>query len=99
MVGTGHQRRVPFGALSRLLGSQRRLLTKSAEQPLSQVAIKLVSADRSLAESQLPRWKRAGRLAHPHLLRMSAWGGCQLDGLPCLYNVMEYADQTLAQLL
>ena len=27
------------------------------------------------------------------------WGGCQLDGLPYLYVVMEYADQTLAQLL
>jgi hypothetical protein len=26
-------------------------------------------------------------------------GGCQLDGLPYLYVVMEYADQTLAQLL
>ena len=73
-------------------------LTRSAARP-SEVAIKLVPANRALAESQLPRWKRAGALAHPHLLRLLEWGGCQLDGLPYLYAVMEYADQTLAQLL
>jgi serine/threonine-protein kinase len=73
-------------------------LTKSAARP-ADVAIKLVPTNRALAESQLPRWKRAGGLAHPHLLRLFEWGGCQLDGLPYLYTVMEYADQTLAQLL
>jgi len=74
-------------------------LTKSAARFPSEVAIKLVPTSRALAESQLPRWKRAGGLAHPHLLRLLEWGGCQLDGLPYLYTVMEYADQTLAQLL
>jgi serine/threonine protein kinase len=74
-------------------------LTKSAARGPSEVAIKLVPTNRALAESQLPRWKRAGSLAHPHLLRLLEWGGCQLDGLPYLYTVMEYADQTLAQLL
>jgi serine/threonine protein kinase len=74
-------------------------LTKSAARGPAEVAIKLVPTNRALAESQLPRWKRAGSLAHPHLLRLFEWGGCQLDGLPYLYTVMEYADQTLAQLL
>ena len=73
-------------------------LTKSAGRP-EELAIKLVPTNRALAEAQLPRWKRAGGLAHPHLLRLFEWGGCQLDGLPYLYTVMEYADQTLAQLL
>ena len=73
-------------------------LTKSPKHP-SEVAIKLVPADRALAESLLPRWKRAERLTHPRLLRLFEWGGCQLEGLPYLYTVMEYADQTLAQLL
>jgi serine/threonine protein kinase len=73
-------------------------LTRSAARPV-EVAIKLVPTNRALAESQLPRWKRAGTLAHPHLLRLFEFGGCQLDGLPYLYAVMEYADQTLAQLL
>ena len=74
-------------------------VTKSAARSPSELAIKLVPTSRALAESQLPRWKRAGGLAHPHLLRLLEWGGCQLDGLPYLYTVMEYADQTLAQLL
>jgi serine/threonine protein kinase len=74
-------------------------LAKSAAPGPSEVAVKLVPADRALAESQLPRWKRAGRIAHPHLIRLLQWGGCQLDGLPYLYVVMEYADQSLAQVL
>ncbi|HEY2418314.1 MAG TPA: protein kinase [Steroidobacteraceae bacterium] len=74
-------------------------LTRSAAPDSSEVAVKLVATDRALAESQLPRWKRAGGLVHPHLLGLLQWGGCQLDGLPHLYVAMEYADQTLAQLL
>ncbi len=74
-------------------------LTKSTAPRASEVAIKLVPVNRSLAETLLPRWKRAGSLAQPHLLRVLEWGGCQLDGFPYLYAVMEYADQTLAQLL
>ena len=74
-------------------------LSESAARSPSVVAVKLVPTNRALAESQLPRWKRAGGLEHPHLLRLSECGGCQLDGLPHLYAVTEYADQTLAQLL
>ena len=74
-------------------------LTRSAGPGPSEVAIKLVPTDRGLAESLLPRWKRAGRITHPHLLGLLQSGGCQLDGLPYLYVVMEYADQTLAQVL
>ncbi|MGH8217909.1 MAG: serine/threonine protein kinase [Steroidobacteraceae bacterium] len=74
-------------------------LTRSAARSRSDIAIKLVPANRALAESQLPSWKRAGGLTHPHLLRLIEWGGCQLDGSPYLYLLMEYADQTLAQLL
>jgi len=74
-------------------------ITKSEAPGSAEVAIKLVPTNRALAELQLPRWKRAGGIAHPCLLRLLQWGGCQLDGLPYLYAVMEYADQTLAQLL
>jgi len=74
-------------------------LTKSATPGPAEVAIKLVPANRGLAESLLPRWKRAARITHPHLLGLLQSGGCQLDGLPYLYVVMEYADQTLAQVL
>lgn len=103
-VWTRWQGHVVNGAfpLGRCLGSSDHsgvFLTRAAARGLAEVAIKLIPANRALAELQLPRWKRAGALAHPHLLRLLEWGGCQLDGLPYLYAVMEYADQTLAQLL
>ncbi len=88
--------------LGRYLGCSNHsgvFLTRSAARHPAEVAIKLVPTNRAQAESQLPRWKRAGGLTHPHLLRLLEWGGCQLDGMPYLYVVMEYADQTLAQLL
>lgn len=74
-------------------------LTRTTARGPADVAIKLVPTNRALAELLLPRWKRAGSLAHPHLLPLLQWGGCQLEGLPYLYALMEYADQTLAQLL
>jgi TonB family protein len=89
-------------SLGRYLGSSDHsgvFLTMSAARYPTDLAIKLVPVNRARAESLLPRWKRAGGLAHPHLMRLLEWGGCQLDGLPFLYLVMEYADQTLAQLL
>ena len=100
MAGSRHSRRVPFRPLPRLFGSQRRLPNQvcGARGP-SEVAVKLVPTDRALAESLLPRWKRAVGIVHPHLLGLLQSGGCQLDGLPYLYVVMEYADQTLAQVL
>ena len=88
--------------LGRCLGSSDHsgvfLTTSSARGP-ADVAIKLVPTNRALAELLLPRWKRAGGLAHSHLLPLLQWGGTQLEGLPYLYALMEYADQTLAQLL
>src|SRR6185312_10550756 len=74
-------------------------LTEHAQRRPSRVAIKLLSTSRHLAISQLPRWRRASGLGHPSLLPIWELGGCQLDGRPYLYTVMEFADQTLAQLL
>jgi outer membrane biosynthesis protein TonB len=88
--------------LGRILGGSEQsgvFLTRSQEHGSAELVIKLIPTNRALAESQLRRWKRAARLEHPHLLRLIEWGGCQLDGLPYVFTVMEYADQTLAQLL
>jgi len=88
--------------LGRFLGGSDRsgvFLTWSAAPDSPDIAIKLVPTDRALAESLLPRWNRAIGIVHPHLLGLLQSGGCQLDGLPYLYLVMEYADQTLSQLL
>jgi TonB family protein len=88
--------------LGRCLGSSDHsgvFLTTSTTRGPADVAIKLVPTNRALAELLLPRWKRAGSLAHPNLLPLVQWGGTQLEGLPYLYALMEYADQTLAELL
>src|SRR5579863_2072736 len=88
--------------LGRCVGSSDHsgvFLTRSTARGPADVAIKLVPTNRALAELLLPRWKRAAGLAHPHLLPLLQWGGCQLEGLPYLYALVEYADQTLAQLL
>jgi TonB family protein len=74
-------------------------LTAHSALNLPDAAIKLVPADPVLAEAQLSCWTIAGALSHPHLIRIFGSGRCRLGGHPFLYVVMEYADQTLAQLL
>jgi TonB family protein len=74
-------------------------LTEHRAHNLPDAAIKLIPADPVLAEAQLSCWTIAGALSHPHLIRIFGSGRCRLGGHPFLYVVMEYADQTLAQLL
>jgi TonB family protein len=74
-------------------------LTEHGALNLPDAAIKLVPAGPVLAEAQLSCWTIAGALTHPHLIRIFGSGRCRLGGHPFLYVVMEYADQTLAQLL
>jgi len=74
-------------------------LTEHRAHNLPDAAIKLIPADPVLAEAQLACWTIAGALSHPHLIRIFGSGRCRLGGHPFLYVVMEYADQTLAQLL
>jgi TonB family protein len=65
----------------------------------AQAAFKLIPASPSGAEAQLAAWRSAAALAHPHLIRIVESGRCELGERPCLYVAMEYADQTLAELL
>ncbi len=65
----------------------------------SDVAIKIVPADPVLAEAQLSHWKAAAALSHPHLVRLLEAGRCVLADRPFLFVVMEYAEQTLSQIL
>lgn len=62
-------------------------------------AIKLLAAGDSGSDAQLSRWAEAAKLPHPHLIRLFEFGRCQIDGVPLLYVVMEYADETLAEVL
>jgi TonB family protein len=62
-------------------------------------AIKLVAADARGAELQLSRWQSATNLSHPHLLRLLHFDRCRLADLELVYVVMEWADESLAQVL
>src|ERR1700728_860045 len=62
-------------------------------------AIKLIPADPLQTEAQLSAWRAGAALSHPHLIRLFDVGQCQLGGYPFLFVVMEYAEQTLAQIL
>src|SRR6202167_1650382 len=74
-------------------------LTEHGALNLPDAAIKLIPADPVLAEVHLSCWTIAGALSHPHLIRIFGSGRCRLGGHPFLFVVMEYAEQTLAQLL
>jgi serine/threonine protein kinase len=74
-------------------------LTDCKQRNLSKAAIKLVPADPATAEIRLAHLQRIAILSHPHLVRALDSGICQLGGHPFLFVVMEYADQTLAQVL
>ncbi len=88
--------------LRRFLGRSNHsvvFLTEFRAQNLPKAAIKLVPADPAVDESQLARWQRLAALSHPHLIRILDSGRCKLGGHPFLFVVMEYAEQTLAQIL
>jgi serine/threonine protein kinase len=74
-------------------------LTEYKAQNLPNAAIKFVPTDPALTEAQLSRWRTAAALSHPHLIRLLAAGNCRLGGLPFLFVVMEYAEETLSQIL
>ena len=74
-------------------------LSKRADREPQEVAIKLILANSENPELQLSWWELAAKLSHPHLLRLFQRGRCQLDGKELLYAVIEYAEESLAQIL
>ena len=88
--------------LRRFLGRSNHsvvFLTDHTAHDLPDAAIKLIPADPAMEEAQLSRWRIAAALSHPHLIRIFDSGRCRLGGHPFLFVVMEYAEQTLAQIL
>jgi serine/threonine protein kinase len=88
--------------LRRFLGGSNHsavFLTEYAAENLPNAAIKLVPAGTMDTEAQLVQWGAAATLSHPNLLRLLDVGRCQLSGRGYLFVVMEYAEQTLAQIL
>jgi TonB family protein len=74
-------------------------LTEFKAGGLSNAVLKLVPGIPTLAQAQLAHWTAAAALSHPHLIRVLESGRCELGGLQFLFVVMEYAEQTLSQIL
>lgn len=88
--------------LRRFLGSSEHssvFLTESAVEGFFNAAIKIVPADPEHSSLQLWHWKTATTFSHPHLIRLLDCGQCELDGGPFLFVVMEYAEESLSQIL
>lgn len=74
-------------------------LTELGEQEPQRAAIKLIPAHPENAELQLSSWELAANLSHPHLVRIFQMGRCQLAKRDLLYVVIDYAEETLSQVL
>jgi TonB family protein len=88
--------------LRRFLGSSNHssvFLTESSVEGFLNAAIKLVPVDPERRQQQLWQWKTAATFSHPHLMRLLDSGQCELDGQEFLFVVMEYAEESLSQIL
>jgi TonB family protein len=79
-------------------------LTQYGENGAQKAAIKLIPAenagDKNLRDDAvLSSWSDAKKLSHPNLVRVLAWGRFQLDDVPLLYVVTEFAEENLAEIL
>jgi TonB family protein len=89
-----------FPLLRWLGGSQDAgvFLTELGE-PGQKAIIKLIPADAEDAEAREAAWAAAEALSHPNLMKVYAHGRYQIDDVPCLYVVTEFADEVLAEIL
>jgi hypothetical protein len=88
--------------LRRLLGCSDRaavFLTEHKAKNLPNAAIKLVRTDGLGAKAQLKQWKAAAAVSHPHLVSLFDMGRWRPGRREFVYVVMEYAEQTLDQIL
>jgi len=88
--------------LRRFLGGSDRsavFLSEQKEENRPDVAIKFLPAESVEAEAQLVQWVTTSTLFHEHLVSVFDVGRYRVDGREFLYVVMEYADQTLAEIL
>ena len=88
--------------LRRFLGSSDHssvFLTESTVEGFLNAAIKIVPSDPAHSPVQLWHWKTAATFSHPHLIRLLDSGQCEIDGRQFLFVVMEYAEESLSQIL
>jgi TonB family protein len=85
--------------LRKWLGGSERSAVFLTERGGQKSAIKLIAAENLDEEAQLSRWAAAAKFSHPHVIRLIESGRCVIDSASLLYVVMEYADETLAEIL
>jgi eukaryotic-like serine/threonine-protein kinase len=68
-------------------------------QKNQKAAIRLVPADIEGAQAQFDDWAQAEGLSHPHILRILESGHGRIGESEMLYVVMEFPEETLAQVL
>jgi TonB family protein len=88
-------------SLTRYLGGSDHgavFLTSRPRGEPGKAAIKLITVQN--ASRQLSRWSEAGKMSHPHLMKVFEMGRCYLgEEREFLYLVMEYADEDLSQVV
>ena len=62
-------------------------------------AIKFLPVPGDGGQWSFQQWERTSAISHPHLLRLFAWGKCQLSEAQFLYVVSEFAEENLGQVL
>jgi TonB family protein len=67
--------------------------------PATKAAIRLVPVDGENPQSLMSEWAAAASLSHPHLMKIFESGQAEVDGIPLLYVVTEYAEENLAQII
>lgn len=80
-------------------GSAVYLTTRRVNGAGHKAAIKIIEASSPGADFRFSRWQSAVQLSHPHLIRVFGAGRFELRGTPLFYAVMEYAEESLGQLL
>jgi eukaryotic-like serine/threonine-protein kinase len=86
--------------LRQYLGGSEHSAVYLTEIAGSKAAIKLIPSDATHAKVQLSRWELAGKLSHPHLVRILDTGRWRADDEgEMLFAVMEHVDENLAEVL
>ncbi|MDP9171006.1 MAG: hypothetical protein M3N54_10350, partial [Acidobacteriota bacterium] len=102
-VLAGHEYTVVEG-----VGSLGKLLSASGESAVYQMetdgtspqtVIELRRSDSTEADNQLARWHERTELSHPNLLRLHKAGRAIVNDVPVIYVVLEWADESLAEVL
>jgi TonB family protein len=74
-------------------------LTAFDGNPPRMAALKLITASAPDAEIRLAGWKSAAQLSHKNLMGIIDCGRCEIDRKWFVYEVTDYADEILAEIL